>query len=373
MAKDIHWNWQQEDWPLFRYDAARLAGTEAQFLHQSGVFSGSIRHISPEDMKELAVTLISDEAMNTAEIEGEILNRDSLQSSIRRQFGLTTDPRKIPPAERGMADMRVDLYRHFATPLSDELLFRWHEMLMNGQRGLKDVGQYRTDGFPMQVVSGPVHAPKVHFEAPPSGRMASEMKRFISWFNQTGPKGKTPLPALTRAGIAHWHFVTIHPFEDGNGRVARALAEKALAQSLGQASLIALSHTINSKRKAYYKVLELTNRTNEITDWLVYFAGTVLEAQSFAQETVDFLIGKTKFFDRFRGRLNERQEKVIARVFREGPGGFKGGLSAENYLSITGTSRATATRDLQELVAMDALRKTGERKSTRYSIGHFHL
>lgn len=368
MTAENTWNWQQADWPDFRYDASKLTAAEAQFLHESGIFAGAVRHIAADDMKELAVSLISDEAVNTAEIEGELLNRESLQSSIRRQFGLITDNRRIPPAERGMADMRVDLYRHYAAPLSDELLFRWHEMLMNGQRGLKDVGRYRTDDSPMQIVSGAIHAPRVHFEAPPAHRMAAEMQRFIAWFNRTAPGGKAPLPALTRAGMAHWHFVAIHPFEDGNGRIARALAEKALAQSLGQASLIALSHVINSKRKAYYQVLEYANRSNEITEWLVYFAGTVLEAQSFAQKTVDFLIAKTKFFDRMRNRLNERQEKVIERMFREGPGGFKGGLSAENYLSITGTSRATATRDLQELVAVGALQKTGERKSTRYFI-----
>ncbi len=360
------WNWQQDHWPVLRYSADKLEASEALFLQQSGVFAGSTRHISSGDMNELTVALVCDEALNTAEIEGEILNRESLQSSIRRQFGLTADNRKVPPAERGMAGMRADLFHHFAELLTDELLFRWRKMLMNGQRGLKEVGRYRADESPMQIVSGPIHAPKVHFEAPPAKMVKAEMHRFIKWFNQTGPKGKNPLPALTRAGMAHWHFVTIHPFEDGNGRISRALAEKALAQSLGKASLIALSHVINSKRKTYYSVLERGSRDNEITDWLVYFAETVLEAQSLAQEMVDFLIAKTKFFDRQKGKLKERQEKVIVRMFREGPGGFKGGLSAENYISITGTSRATATRDLQDLVSMGALRKEGERKGTRY-------
>jgi Fic family protein len=192
------------------------------------------------------------------------------------------------------------------------------------------------------------------------------MAAFIEWFNNTAPKGKTPLPSLTRAGIAHWHFVCIHPFEDGNGRIARALAEKALSQNLGAATLVPLSRAIHSKRKAYYRILELNSHYNEITDLLVYFAETVLEARAMSQAMVDFLVAKAKFFDRMRGQLNERQEKVLLRVFREGHEGFEGGLSAENYIRITGTSRATATRDLQELVEKGALTRKGALKSTRY-------
>jgi Fic family protein len=256
MPKHRIWNWQQEDWPEFRYDASTLEALEAAFLRQSGVFSGALRHVGDEDRQQLTVELISDEALKTSEIEGEFLNRDSLQSSIRRNFGLASDNRKIPPAEQGISQMMVDLYRHFDASLTDELLFRWHEMLMNGRRDVEDVGSYRTDASPMQVVSGPLHAPKVHFEAPPSHSLPKEMNRFIQWFNHTAPKGKAPLRVLTRAGIAHLYFVCIHPFEDGNGRIGRAVAEKAVSQGLGQASLIALSHTINSKRKAYYDMLE---------------------------------------------------------------------------------------------------------------------
>jgi Fic family protein len=198
--------------------------------------------------------------------------------------------------------------------------------------------------------------------------MKSEMARFIKWFNQTAPGSKSPLPALTRASIAHWYFVTIHPFADGNGRIARALAEKAISQNLGQPTLIALSSIINSKRKTYYEVLESGNGQNEITDWIVYFAQTILDAQSLAQRTVDFIIAKARFFDRLRGLFNSRQEKALLRMFREGPAGFKGGLSAENYVRITGTSRATATRDLNDLVRKQALVLTGAHKSTRYHL-----
>lgn len=366
MTDGEKWNWQKKDCPEFRYDRAKLEALEAEFLRRSGIFTGTLRHVAQDEAEQLTVEIISDEGLNTAQIEGEILNRDSLQSSIRRNFGLTTDNRKVPPAEHGMAEMMVDLYRNFAARLSNASLFRWHEMLMNGRHDLRDVGRYRTDDSPMQVVSGPLHAPRVHFEAPPAATKAKEMAAFIEWFNNTAPNGKTPLPALTRAGIAHWYFVCVHPFEDGNDRIARALAEKALSQNLDEATLIALSSVINSKRKAYYRVLELGSRNNEITGWLMYFAETILEAQALSQSLVDFLIAKTKFFDRMRGQLNERQEKVLLRVFREGPQGFKGGLSAENYIRITGASRATATRDLQELVKKKALVKTGTLKSTRY-------
>ncbi|TLD71549.1 Fic family protein [Phragmitibacter flavus] len=362
------WNWQQEDWPQFRYDTAKLSGLEAEFLRNSGIFIGAIKHVTDDDRHQLIVELISDEALNTSEIEGEILNRDSLQSSIRRNFGLTTDNRKIPAAEQGIAQMMVELYRQFDTPLSNELLFHWHEMLMNGRRDIKDVGGYRTHDSAMQVVSGPLHEPKIHFEAPPSKSIPAEMKRFIEWFDRTGPGGKSPLPILTRAGIAHLYFVCIHPFEDGNGRIGRAVAEKAISEGLGHSTLVALSQTINRARKVYYAMLEGSNKHNEITDWLVYFAQAVLDAQAQAQRMVEFIIAKTKYFDRLRGQLNDRQQKAILRMMQEGPDGFKGGLNAEKYISLTGTSRATATRDLQDLVEKDALIQVGSLKSTRYHL-----
>ncbi len=366
MPSDQQWNWEQEGWPEFQYNRTNLDALEAKFLRAAGEFIGAVKHLADDDGLQLTIELISEEALNTSEIEGEILNRDSLQSSIRRNFGLVTDYRKIPPAEQGIAAMMVDLYRNFDAPLTHDLLFRWHQMLMNGRCDLRDIGRYRAG--PMQVVSGPIHEPKVHFEAPPSAKLRSEVTRFIKWFNQTSPTGKTPLSALARAGIAHLYFVTIHPFEDGNGRMARALAEKAISQNLGQPTLIALSHIISRNRTAYYDALESANKSNEITDLLAYFAETVLGAQNHTQQMVEFLIAKTKFFDRLRGQLNPRQEKAINRMFREGPAGFQGGLSAENYIRITGTSRATATRDLQDLVEKNALVQTGKLKSTRYNL-----
>ncbi len=192
------------------------------------------------------------------------------------------------------------------------------------------------------------------------------MTRFIRWFNNTAPGSAAPLSALVRASIAHLYFVSIHPFEDGNGRVARGLAQKVLSQSLGQPVLIALSQVIEKQRKTYYDLLERSNKSNAVDEWVEYFAAVILNAQDYTQRMVDFLIEKTQLHDRVRGQLNPRQEKVLARMFRQGLEGFKGGLSAENYISISGASRATATRDLVGLTAMAALVRTGERKSTRY-------
>ncbi|NOV30060.1 Fic family protein [Methylomonas sp. ZR1] len=360
------WNWQLAGWPRFTYNATQLDDFEKRLLLGAGVSFGAIKHLSEDDKRHLTIELISNEALKTSAIEGEYLNRDSLQSSICRQFGLTTDHRKVPPAEQGIAEVMVDLYQHFSTPLSHEQLYRWHTWITAGRSDLQDVGRYRTHDDPMRIVSGPIYAPKIHFEAPPSCQMTPEMDQFIDWFNSTAPDGNTPLPTLQRAGIAHLYFVSIHPFEDGNGRIGRAIAEKALAQCLGQPTLIALAFTIERHRNAYYTALEMANKQIDVTDWLVYFAELVMAAQEYTHQWIDFLIQKTKLYDHVRGHLNPRQEKALARMFREGPDGFTGGLSADKYRSITGAPSATATRDLQDLVAKGVLFRTGERKHTRY-------
>ncbi len=364
----MKWNWQQDTWPNFRYDKEKLESFETQFLKAEGMLLGTFKHLNDDDKNNLTIDIISHEALKTSEIEGEYLNRESVQSSIRRQFGLQTENRKLLPSEQGIAEMMVDLYRSFAEPLSHTKLFSWYEMVIKGRKDLNYIGLYRIHEEPMQVVSGYIHDPKVHFEAPPSSKIKGEMDQFIKWFNQTSPSGNSPLPALSRAGIAHLYFVCIHPFEDGNGRIGRAIVEKILAQTFEQPTLIAFSHLIEKNKKAYYEALEMSNKDNDVTTWLLYFGRLILDAQHYTHRYVDFLIEKTKLYDRVRGNLNERQEKVLARVFREGPEGFKGGLSAENYIRITQTSRATATRDLQDLVTLKVLSKVGEKKSTRYTL-----
>jgi Fic family protein len=362
------WNWQRRDWPNFSYDPVALEPLERQFLLRSGEFVGAYKHVGRDDQDALRIELISEEGVKTSAIEGEMLDRASVQSSLRAQFGIGIEQPGVKPAERGIATMMATLYRGFAAPLTEQTLFDWHRMLLSGERAMQVVGGYRTHAEPMRVVSGPDYKPTVHFEAPPSSRVPAEMDGFIAWFNDTAPGASRALPALTRAGIAHLYFVCIHPFEDGNGRISRALAEKSLAQSLGRPSLIALAYTIERNRREYYDALERNNKLNRVDDWLAYFARTVVEAQQNTLRRMDFYIAKARFYDRLRGRLNVRQEKAVARMFREGIDGFKGGLSAENYVSITQASRATATRDLQDLVDKGALTKTGELRHTRYHL-----
>lgn len=362
------WNWQILGWPDFRYDAATLAPLEQRFLLSSGEIVGAVHHVSPSERDQLRIDLLSDEAMKTSAIEGEMLDRQSVQSSLRRQLGLSPDSYPTKPREQGLAEMMVDVYSTYAEPLTHETLFRWHSMLLSHDRRLESIGAYRQHKDAMQIVSGRVDRPVVHFEAPSSAQVPDEMDRYVDWFNTTGPGAEEPLPAMTRAGLSHLYFESIHPFEDGNGRLGRALAEKSLAQNTGQPSLIALAFTIERERKAYYDQLERHQKTLDVTPWLEWFAETVLTAQQVTLARVGFFIGKAHFYDRYRDALNKRQTKVIERLFREGPDGFKGGLSAENYISITGTSRATATRDLQDLVEMGALGKSGERRYTRYCL-----
>lgn len=364
----MSWNWQQSDWPRFVWDAKRLDAAEHRFLVGGGVVTGITRHLSKEDRDQLAVEVLSTEAVTTSEIEGEILDRASVQSSVRRGLGLAAEKRRVRPGEQGIAEMMVDLYRSFAEPLSEDMLFGWHRMLTLGRRDLNRVGGYRTGDDPMQVVSGAVHAPHVHFEAPPSARVPTEMKRFLRWFEQTAPGGRDRLPALTRAGIAHLYFESIHPFEDGNGRIGRAISEKALAQSLAQPAITGLAATILARRKDYYRALEQANKRNEITVWLAWFAGMAIEAQKSTSAMVEFLIYKTKLLDRLQQDLNDRQKKALLRMFREGPRGFEGGLSAGNYGTITGASPATATRDLADLVDRGALLRSGELRYARYRL-----
>ncbi len=363
------WNWQRSDWPEFRWDVARLALAEKEFLIAGGKLAGTVKHLGKEEREYITVDSMSTEAVTTSEIEGEMLDRASVQSSIRKQLGLAADKRNVRPAERGVAEMTVDLFRSFGEPLSKEVLFGWHRMLMSGRRDLTDVGCYRTSREPMEIISGPLGKTKVHFQAPPADQVPTEMKQFIAWFNRSTAGGPEPLPALTRAGTAHLYFECIHPFEDGNGRIGRALAEKALAQSLGQPTLTALAATILARRRSYYDALEAANKQTEITGWLAWFAGITIEAQRRTLAMVEFLIDKAKLFERLQGQINERQEKALVRMFKEGPDGFKGGLSAGKYATITGASAATATRDLADLVEKGALVRAGELRHTRYQLG----
>ncbi|AXQ96157.1 Fic family protein (plasmid) [Cereibacter azotoformans] len=359
MQELVRWNWQQPDWPHWRFRPEALVEQEREFLLRSGKLVGAWQHLAAAERDQAKIALLSEEAVMTSAIEGEVLDRASVQSSVRRQFGLSSD-RRAGPAESGIAEMMVDCFTGWNEPLTTERIWTWHELVCRGRSDLRAVGRYRDHPEAMQVVSGPIHAPKVHFEAPPSDRMAAEMDRFLGWFQIS------PLPSLVRAGLAHLWFVSIHPFEDGNGRIARAICETSLARSLGQPSLVALSRQIERDRKGYYAALEANNRQMEVTPWLVWFADTVLRAQDYSSALIAHLIAKTRMLDRLRNQLNPRQERALLRMFDAGPDGFLGGLSAKNYMTITGAPPATATRDLRDLVVKEALVRTGEQKATRY-------
>jgi Fic family protein len=362
----MKWNWQKSDWPNFTYNSKDLSALEAEFLKQSGLLLGVFKHLNTQDEQELTIDLVSSEALKTSEIEGEILNRDSLRSSIQKHFGLKVPKGKIPPAEEGVSQMMMDLYIHFSKPLNHKRVCDWNKMLLGASHKGSVTGKYRSHREPMQIVSGSLQKPIIHFEAPPSAQVKNEMSGFFEWFKNSAPTMSEPLPYLTRAGIAHLYFVAIHPFEDGNGRIGRAVSEKVFAESLGRPTLIALSYAIEKNKKKYYEALHSTNHSLKIDNWLNCFAEITLEAIAHTQGRVEFLISKSKFFDNFKESLNTRQEKVLLRMFKEGPEGFEGGLSAENYINISKTSRATATRDLQALVNLKALTKKGELRHTRY-------
>ena len=360
------WSWQKKEWPNFQWDSRKMLRVEQLFTEGAGVVAGASRHMLADDQQSLSVELISTQALDTSEIEGEYLNRESVQSSVYRALGLQTDRRSSSPAEAGIAEMMVNLYKTLGEPLSESTLFEWHQMLMNGRRDLNEIGAYRSHAEKMQIVSGPDYDCKIHYEAPPSAQVQKEMAAFLEWFSMTSPDGSTPLPAVTRAAIAHGWFETIHPFDDGNGRIGRAISEKALAQGTASPTMTMLAKILLKRRKEYYSSLNKANKSLEITEWILWFAAATIEAQRNTLAYVDFIVHKTKLLDQVSGKLNPRQEKVLLRMLRQGPNGFAGGLSAANYVSLTGATSATTTRDLQDLVKKSALTRVGSRKSTRY-------
>jgi Fic family protein len=309
---------------------------------------------------------MSHEAIDTSAIEGETLDRDSVQSSIRRHLGLAGDQRRVKPAEAGIAEMMVDLYERVTEPLDRGTLDRWHRYVVNGRTDLADIGRYRGGGDPMQIVSGPAHRPKIHFEAPPAARVEEEMAGFLTWIERSRSGGSAPITPLTRAGLAHIWFESIHPYEDGNGRIGRAISEKLLAQGLPTPIVTGMASTLLAHRKAYYAALERAHGALDITNWLLWFAAKAIEAQRMTLWQVEFVLAKARIMESLRGKLNDRQECALLRVFAAGPSGFADGLSAANYMTITGALQATTTRDLAALVGLGALLRTGEQKGTRY-------
>lgn len=361
----MRYNWQQEDWPHFRYDLASVQDDLLAFADKAGQVRGVLKGLPEGTQTEAIIDLMIAEALKTSAIEGEVLSRPDLMSSIRNQLGLTPIPEPVRDrASQGAAELMVNVRETWDDALNAERLFEWHRMLLQGERRVL-IGAWRTHAEPMQVVSGSLTDPKVFFEAPPSGQVPAEMNAFLRWFNDSR---KTIRQGPVRAALAHLYFESIHPFEDGNGRIGRAIAEKALSQGLGRPALLSLSRTIEANKKAYYNALMDAQKSNEVTPWLIYFVRTVLDAQSAAQDQIEFVLQKTRFFDRHKESLNERQLKVVRRMLDEGPEGFEGGINATKYVGLTKVSKATATRDLQDLAQKGVLIPLGGGRSTRYEI-----
>jgi Fic family protein len=355
------WNWELSGWPKFKYNLDEFAAYEKQFLLEIGSAIAFLKSLEEAERQQFIIEILSSEGLESSKIEGEILDRKSLQSSIRRYFGLQAD---LPPKskkEEGMAGLLCQVYSSFDQPLTHKMLYDWHSLIFKEDASIEDCGKYRTHAEPMQIVSARYDTPRVFFEAPPSEKVMNEMTRFIDWFNSSKGSG-----VLSRAAIAHVYFESVHPFEDGNGRIGRVLVEKILSQEVGMPVLIAVSKILERRKKEYYTALEKCNKTLDIQPWIHFFSQVILKAQKESLNLLFFLIKKAKMLSTLSGQINTRQEKTLLRMFAEGLDGFKGGLSAENYIAITKTSRATATRDLVDLVEKRALTKTGEFRHTRY-------
>lgn len=365
------YNWQQPDWPYFQYNISALYKSLLSVVEKIGLISGKLEHLTENMQTEAMINFMVEEAVKTSEIEGEYISRLDIQSSIKNKLKLN---QKIIPVHdkraQGIAELMLDVRNTFKQPLTESKLFDWHVMLMSGSsHPYLRIAGWRMSEEPMQIVSGHPGRWVIHYEAPPSRDVPKEMRRFIRWFNETAPgKSKAILFAPVRAAIAHLYFESIHPFEDGNGRIGRAIAEKALSQGFGYPIIISLSQAIESNKKAYYAALKSASRTNEITDWIDYFINLVLNSQIEVEKQINFILKKAIFFDKFKDFLNERQLKTIKRMLQAGIKGFEGGMSARKYMVITGASKATATRDLQYLFAIKVLKQIGSGRSARYEL-----
>jgi Fic family protein len=363
----MRYNWQQKDWPHFTFDPANVEDLLFAFAEETGHISGMLK-AAPENVQiETLINTMVAEAIKTSEIEGEYLSRQDVVSSIRNNLGINHSPELIKDKKaQGLARLMIDVRDTYADLLTEKKLFDWHEMLLKESQGI-NAGAWRKDSAPMQVVSGSIGKEKVHFEAPPSERVPQEMESFIRWFNDTAPGGPAEIKkGPVRSAIAHLYFESIHPFEDGNGRIGRVLAEKALSQTQGRPVMLSLSRKIEADRKSYYQALEKAQSDNQIDDWIQYFVRTIFEAQIETIAILTFTLQKTLFYDRFKSKLNDRQSKAIEKMLEAGPAGFGGGMTPKKYISITKTSKATATRDLQTLADIGVLIAEGGGRSTKY-------
>jgi Fic family protein len=360
--------WELDDWPRMHYELPTLAPAVAEASRAQGLLLGRLADVGMGLRDQASLAALTDDVVKTSEIEGEHLNVESVRSSLARRLGVEIGA--LAPVDRhveGVVDMVLDATTNFHAPLTAQRLFGWHAALFpTGYSGLAPIriGTWRDDAKgPMQVVSGPVNRPKVHYQAPPADRMHAEMARFLDWANAS-----TPEPALVKAGLAHLWFVTLHPFDDGNGRIARAVGDLFLARADGSPQrFYSLSAQIQRDCKAYYDVLERTQKgTLDVTEWLAWFLASLQRALEGAHGTLDGVLSKARFWQRWAGTpMNQRQVTLLNGLLD----GFEGKLTSSKWAAIAKCSPDTALRDINELMALGVLRKTeGGGRSTGYEL-----
>ncbi|WP_058555920.1 Fic family protein [Thiohalocapsa sp. ML1] len=365
------WIWQQPDWPRFRWDDARLAPLLARARLSQGKVLGAARLLDTDLTREAVAAILVEDGVTTSAIEGERLDPAAVRSSVARRLGLPTAGPPTPSrAVDGLIDVLLDATRHHDQPLTVERLCGWQAALFpTGYSGLHAIraGALRGDA-PMQVVAGAIDKERVHFVAPPRDGLEAALAACLAWISEP----PATLDGLLRAGIAHLWFITLHPFEDGNGRLARALTDMLLCRDEAQPMrLFSLSAQFLRQREAYYTILEQTQRDGlDVSDWLAWFLQQVEAAADQAEQTVATTLAKARFWLRHQGTaLNERQRKVLNRLLDAGPGGFEGGINTRKYMGLTSTSRATAYRELADLVAKGCLLPAGKGgRSSAYEV-----
>jgi len=352
--------WKRKDWPDFRWQSGPLLSDLSRARFLQGELLSKIRSLGLDQSEESRSGILVEETVKTAAIEGVRFDRESVRSSVARRLGLPTAGLKPPDRNAdGLIDVILDATGNYKKALTPGRLKLWQAALFpTGYSGLSKIRVGKWHGKePMRVVSGPVGREKIHFEAPSAARIDFEIKRFIDWL-QRGSKG---IDGLLRAGIAHFYFVTLHPFEDGNGRIARVLTDMALAQDEGLPKrYYSLSSRIMAERKSYYDVLEKSQKgTLDITEWLSWFLKCYAGAIEDSEKSISKVSRMASFWQKHSQTvLNKNQRKVINRLLETYPDGFMGGLKTRKYVAMTGASRATAYRDITDLVEKKILRRS---------------
>lgn len=359
---DRTWIWQHPGWPGLTWDEARLAPALSAARLAQGKALGAARLLDASLSREAMAAILAEDGLTTSAIEGERLDPASVRSSIARKLGLQMAGLPRPPrAVDGLIEVLLDATRNHAQPLTIARLSAWQAALFPaGYSGLHPIrtGMLRSSE-PMQVVSGGIGRERLHFLAPPREGLEAQFEHFLLWFNSASGN----LDGLVRAGVAHLWFVTLHPYEDGNGRLARALTDMALSQDEGMdMRMFSLSAQILCERENYYRMLEQAQRGGlDVTEWLLWFLAQVAAAATAAEQTIAHTLDKARFWLRHQTtHLNERQRKALNRLLDAGPEGFEGGINTRKYMSLTKASRATAYRELADMVEKTCLQATGK-------------